>query len=263
MDTQKKIEQVEKDILNLKRIKFEPIVFDCLRKQGQERLDSFWTTYQPPITSDKTICIVERREHTNFDYVLKNVCYFLQGWSITIFCSNENYAFVKDLLQDKHATIVPLFGGYGTPEQGRKEYNMLLQSELFWKGIHAEWILCVEMDSYLIRPLPKEMFEYDYVACHWAWDLTSQGGGLSLRKKEAMLFLCEQKFPICAAQDVWVNNGCKTYGLKTPTYVALQNWFVESCYSFTPIGVHQWWTFWDPKHTFATEEFNIFTNIIL
>ncbi len=248
-----------KELLDLKRKKFEPIVFHWLRQQGQEHLDSFWKIYKPPLTASKTICIVERREHPNFDYILKNVCYFSQGWSITVICSNENYDFVKGMLQEKPATVLPLFEGYGTPEQGKEEYNTLLQTETFWKGIDAEWILTVEMDSYLLRPLPVEMFEYDYVASHWAWDKTSQGGGLSLRKKEAMLFLCSQKFPMCLAQDIWVNDGCKKYGLKTPTYVAMQNWFVESCYSFVPIGVHQWWTFWDANHKNALEEFVTFT----
>lgn len=252
----------KKEYLDNKRKHFEPVIFDWLRKQGQERLDSFWKTYQPPFTADKTICIVERREHPNFDYILKNVCYFTQGWSITIVCSNENYAFVKGLLKGKSATVLPLFEGFGTPEQGKEEYNTLLQTEAFWKGIDADWILTVEMDCYLLRPLPLEMFEYDYVASHWSWDKTSQGGGLSLRKREAMLFLCSKQFPICSAQDIWVNDGCKKFNLKTPTYVAMQNWFVESCYSFMPVGVHQWWTFWDSKSKYALEEFAIHTNQI-
>jgi hypothetical protein len=249
----------EKEYLDLKRKYYEPIVFECLRKDGQECLDAFWTTYHPPLTSNKTICIVERREHPNFDYILKNVCYFCRDWSITIICSNENYAFVKGLLQGKSATVLPLFEGYGTPQQGKEEYNSLLQTETFWKGIDAEWILTVEMDCYLLRPLPKEMFDYDYVASHWAWDKTSQGGGLSLRKKEAMLFLCSQNFPVCPAQDVWANDGCKKYGLKTPTYVAMQNWFVESCFSLNPIGVHQFWTFWNVENIYGIEEFQIHT----
>jgi hypothetical protein len=251
-----------KELLNFKRIHFEPVVFDDLRRQAKEFIDTFWETYTPPLTAEKTICIVERREHKNFDFILKNMCYYCPKWSITIICSNENYIYVKGLLQGKPATILPLFTGYGTPEQGKEEYNTLLQTERFWKDIDAEWILTVEMDCYLLRPLPKEMFDYDYVASHWAWDTTSQGGGLSLRKKEAMLQICREGCNMYPAQDLWVNNGCKQLALKTPNYVAFENWFVESCYSFHPVGVHQFWTFWEPESSCAMKEYEYHTHLM-
>ncbi len=251
-----------RDFLHFKRTHLEPVIFDDLRHQAKAFIDPFWETYIPPLTAEKTICIVERREHKNFEFILKNMCYYCRDWSVTIICSNENYSYVKGLLQGRPATILPLFNGYGTPEQGREEYNTLLQTEQFWKGIDAKWILTVEMDCYLLRKLPNEMFEYDYVASHWAWDKTSQGGGLSLRKKESMLEICRQKCKTYPAQDVWVNNGCKQVGLKTPKYVDFENWFVESCYSFHPVGVHQFWTFWEPKSPLAMKEYEIHTRLL-
>jgi hypothetical protein len=251
-----------KDYLHFKRVHLEPVVFDILRRQQPEVLQSFWDQYNPPLTANKTICIVERREHVNFDFILKNVGYFCPGWSFTIICSDANYAFVKEFMKGKQATIVPYFIGLGTSEQGKNEYNSLLQQENFWNFMEAEWILMVEMDSYLLRSLPEEMFQYDYVASHWAWDKTSMGGGLSLRKKSVMLELCKRGFPVSAVQDQWANDGCKHYGFKMPTYEKYKNWFVESCYSYKPIGVHQFWTFWNTNHPFALEEFLIHTTMI-
>jgi hypothetical protein len=255
-------EDQQKKILEQKRIYFEPVVFDTLRRQDPERLQTFWDTYQPPLTSEKTICIVERRAHPNFDFIVKNVAYFCKGWSFTIVCSDANYDFVKDLMKEKEATILPYFTGLETPEEGKIEYNALLQTETFWNFMQAEWVLMVEMDSYLLRPLPNEMFEYDYVASHWAWDKSSMGGGLSLRKRATMLELCKRGYPKSVVQDGWVNDGCKHYGYKMPTYEKYKNWFVESCYSHTPIGVHQFWTFWNPFHTYALNEFTIHTTMV-
>jgi len=254
------------EYLHFKRVHFEPVVFETLKRQSST-LDTFWETYNPPLTSKKAICIVERREHKNFEFILKNVCYFssksAEEWSVYIVCSDENYTFVKDLTKNKSITVLPYFHAYGSPEQGKQEYNTLLQERKFWSWFDADWILTVEMDSYLLRPLPQEMFEYDYVASHWSWDKSSQGGGLSLRKKQAMLAICDSDQPICLAQDLWVNEGCKKLGLKTPTFVLGQNWFAESCLSLHPVGIHQFWTFWDPKTKFAMEEFFVHTHMRL
>jgi hypothetical protein len=253
----------EKTQLHHNRIHYEPFIFDWLRKHTLPTLQEFWEQHSPPLTATKTICIIERREHPNFEYILKNVCYYCRDWSITIICSNENYSYVKRFVQDKPATILPLFEGFGTPEQGKLEYNELLQTENFWTGIDAEFILTVEMDCYLLRPLPQEMFAYDYVASPWAWKKDSQGGGLSLRRRDAMLQICKSEQPIYPnAQDCWACDGCKLLQLKIPPYEIAVKLFMESCYYQAPVGVHQWWTFWNPKSSHAIEQFSFFTSLV-
>jgi hypothetical protein len=257
-------ERIKEEAIELhnKRIQFEPIIFNWLQQTTLPTLQEYWKEHSPPFTASKTICIIERREHPNFEYILKNVCYYCRDWSLTIICSNENYNFVKGLLEGKSATVLPLFEGIGTPEQGKFEYNELLQSERFWAGIDAEFILTVEMDCYLLRPLPQEMFTYDYVASPWHWKKDSQGGGLSLRRREAMLQICKSdqpKYP--NGQDCWACDGCKLLQLKMPPFDTAVRWFMESCYYQVPVGVHQWWTFWNPKSPQAVEQFSFFTSL--
>jgi hypothetical protein len=59
-----------------------------------------------------------------------------------------------------------------------------------------------------------------------------------------MLAICE-KYPVdCTPmQDCFASEGAKALGYKYPSVNEASEFFLESMYSFKPVGVHQWWTF--------------------
>jgi hypothetical protein len=135
--------------------------------------------------------------------------------------------------------IHPVYKDIGTPESGKKEYNMLLKSYGFWSFFPEEWLLCMETDSYLMKEIPQEVYSYNYVASKWPWvPGQAGGGGISHRKKSFMLEVCLT--PIDAEmQDCFASEGLLRLG-----YPVMEgDLFGETAFDSTTIGTHQWWTF--------------------
>lgn len=232
--------------LRIWRNRYETHVFDILKKRYGNELEEFWDTHSPPKVSNKAFVIVERRCHPNLEFLLHNMFYFGKGWSIYLFCSKQNLEFCKKICgQNKEfVNIIPIFKEIASGEEGVREYNKLLQEYSFWEQIQAEHICILETDSYLRKPIPEELLEYDYVGTPWGWDLKSPGGsGLTLRRRSTMLQICNA----CKKkemQDSFVAQGIQELGL---TWLPAKPYgiytFVESYFTEDPVGVHQWWTF--------------------
>ena len=227
------------------RHRYEPFVYDCLKQQYGDALNKFWKTYDPPQVSDKAFVLVERRCHANLWFLLRNIAYFGQGWSIYLFCSRQNFKYCKAILGGKNVHLIVIFEDQADAKTGVREYNELLKQASFWERIDAEHICVFEMDCYLRKHIPEELLEYDYVGTPWGWNLRSPGGsGLSLRKKSVMIDICTRK----VADETHMQDSFAAEGVCELGYDFLHSSegvkvFVESYYTDDPIGVHQWWTF--------------------
>jgi hypothetical protein len=228
------------------RHRYEPIIFSQLKEKYGTILHKHWDSCFIPKTSEKAFVLVERRCHLNLEFILHNLAYFGEGWSIYIFCSKENQQFCEKLL-GKHKysiNLIPIFENDVSMEEGVREYNQLLQESSFWKQIEAEHICTIEMDCYLRKKIPEELLDYDYVGTPWGWDLKSPGGsGLTIRRRSVMLAICESSLKT-EMQDSFVAQGVQELKLNwlrpKPTGLFM---FVESYFTEDPVGVHQWWTF--------------------
>jgi hypothetical protein len=212
-----------------------------------DTFSSYWDETTIPYTSERAIVIVERRCHPNLEFCIKNAVYFARGFSLYIFCSYANLAFVKSVCgkQTESIHIIPVFETIGTPEEGKEVYNKLLCDSQFWKAIDATICLTIETDSYLRAPLPETIFAYDYIASKWPWMQDEPGGGgLSIRNRAMMLALCEQADgPVTIMQDSFVSNGVIQNGYTYPSWEESKEFFSEGGYFPRACGVHQWWTF--------------------
>jgi hypothetical protein len=240
---------IDADEKSARRQQLDPYVFNILHTLYDEDFQTFWDSeYTIPKDSDKAIVIVERRAHPNLKFCIQNAVFFCRGYSLHIFCSNANYEFVKVICgkQFENIHIHRAFDTIGTPKQGYVDYNRLLKTKEFYESLTEEHIITLETDCYFLKKLPESIYMYDYVASVWPWlPLEPGGGGLSYRKRSKMLKICEHQpsvedgFP----QDIFINNGVKTLGLKYPSYNESLHYFTESHYSHTAIGTHQWWTY--------------------
>jgi hypothetical protein len=121
-----------------------------------------------------------------------------------------------------------------------------MKSEEFWKQIRADYILSIQTDCYLRKPLPEKLWTLDYVASPWAWRQDLVGGsGLTFRKKEAVLDMCKRGVAGDEAkgEDVFFSEKCAEFSKKTMPFEDAIEVFSESCFVDDPIGVHQWWTY--------------------
>ena len=133
----------------------------------------------------------------------------------------------------------------GTFEEGKTEYNLLLQDLNFWRIFPEENILLVETDCYLRKPIPESILNYDYVASVWPWYPEKPGGGgISFRKRDAMIKICETYSVKEIAQDVYVSDAVEKLGMRFPK-CSENVYFSEYIMDNAVCGYHQWWTFID------------------
>jgi hypothetical protein len=234
----------EAEYINQKRLTLDTFVFDSLKRLYSPYLKEQWNKKTIPSKSDRAIVIVERRCHPNLEFILHNVSYFAPDYTIYIFCSDVNLPYIKLICgpQVNNIHIHSIFDRIGTPEEGKISYNNILKTSEFWNFFSEEHILTMEMDSYLLRPIPDSIYEYDYVASQWHW-LPSEpgGGGLSYRKCSIMKKICELDKSLidCHAQDAFASNGIKILGGKYS-----HKFFTECDILDDAIGTHQWWSYY-------------------
>jgi hypothetical protein len=240
----------EAQLLDTLRKQVEPYVFGFLERKYGPLFDSYWQKATIPKESDKAIVIVERRCHPNLKFCIQNAAFFARDHSIHIVCSKANYDFVRHVCgpQVDNVHIHMEWDTIGTPEEGKLDYNHLLKTERFWQIFKEDYILTLETDSYLRRPISESIYKYDYVASKWPW-LPDQpgGGGLSLRKRSAMLHICEMFPPeMDPMQDSFASYGVSRLKLKSPSMEESEHYFCEADITDLAIGTHQWWTFVAP-----------------
>jgi hypothetical protein len=250
------------EIRHAHRIRLEEPIFDYLRSTYGSVLKDAFRMMTIPTTSINTVLLVERREHPNIEFVLHNFMYFCKGFSLTIVCSDTNEGYIRRILgkHEDSTTILPLFKGFGTREEGIDDYNRLFTTKSFWESINAEYILSIQTDCYLRKPLPPILWTVDYVASPWKWKPTMVGGsGLTFRKKDCVIDICKLSYKTAGGEDVYFSRGCIILQKKVLSFEEQVDIFSESCMSDDPVGVHQWWTYATPYY--LTQNYQKFSEI--
>ena len=250
-------ENITDEIRHKKRLALEPFIYDILKSRYGKFFDNWWKTYSVPKDSDKTIVIIERRIHPNLWFLIRNVCYFCQEWSIVFVCSKTNLQYIQEILEHnkENCKFIIAFKDSPSREQAIQDYNQLLKDSNFYSALPSEDCLFLQTDTYLRKPFPEEIFQYDYVASPFTWDETSAGGGISYRKRSSMIDICKRSQCKYENEDTFICEGVKELGYKIPEFMEGITYFVESCLYEDPIGIHQWWTFFHRDMEYANEIF--------
>lgn len=237
-----------KESLSRYRNDLEPYVFQYLTITYGKRLDAFWKTHQFPYKSNHAWVIVERRCHPNWWFFLRNIAWAGPTMSLYIFCSDENYEFLKILLGDKlHSVhLIQWFTGYADRAKAIAEYNHTMMSAELYEKIDAEYAIVAQLDTYLRFKIPPGIFIGDYYGAPWNWDLDSPGGGgLSIRKIASMIKICKEKEKDDNAEDFWISEHVRHHGYEYPSLEIRICIFSESYPTQYFIGIHQFWTYLD------------------
>jgi len=262
LDTIYKSNKTNLEIQHTIRMELEDPIFNYLRSKYGKVLKDAFISMTIPATSTNTVLLVERREHPNIEFVLHNFMYFCKGFSLTIVCSDANEEYIRKIVGNHAATtsILPLFKGVGTRQEGIDEYNTLFTTQSFWESIDADYILSIQTDCYLRKPLPPILWTVDYVASPWRWKPMMVGGsGLTFRKKECVLDICKMPYKNAGGEDVYFSRGCSVLQKKVLSFEQQVDIFSESCISDDPVGVHQWWTYF--IQFYVLQQYDKFSNV--
>jgi hypothetical protein len=238
----------ELNALHKSRCDLEPYIYSYLETHYGQQLTEFWKTHEFPVKSRYAWVIVERRCHPNWWFILRNIAWAGPHMSLYIFCSDENIEYLKSLLGDKAANVhlIPVFKGFATRDDGVNQMCKLMTDPEFYKIIDAEYIVTFQTDCFFRKKIPEEIFVGDYYGAPWGWQLEDLGGGgVTVRNVKSMIELCsKESLPNGVFEDGWIAGLVKKYGgSKPPDHVRFYT-FCENFPTPDPIGVHQFWTFW-------------------
>ena len=164
--------------------------------------------------------IVETRKHNKLPLVLANLAGILPDWTLYLMHGDENSMYVQSLpvverLQKTGQihlitlqNVSKLFQDE-TYELSRGAYNCLLRTRAFWSCSRAEHVLIFQSDSILCAGSPysvDDFLEYDYIGAPWPEGKVGNGG-LSLRRRQAMLELIENKAAWSVPEDLYFTIG--------------------------------------------------------
>ena len=220
--------------------------------------------------------LVEGRIHQNMWFILRNMAWAGPEMAVYIFCSDQNYDYIMDLLGDKapHFNVIVAFKGDPPKEQAWQEFVNLYTNWKIWEMMETEYALLIQMDVYLRKRLADCLFNYDWYACRWAWKINEPGGGISICRVAKMISILKEHRPNTeidcpVSSDEFINRIIQVNGSYPELMENIQN-LMESMHAITgdgykqllvdPYAVHQPWTF---SYTFSQEEFKIFWRELL
>ena len=218
----------------------------------------------------------ELRENPNMWFVLRNMAWAGPDMSVYIFCSDQNYDYIMDLLGDKapHFNVIVAFKGDPPKEQAWQEFVNLYTNWKIWEMMETDYALLIQMDVYIRKRLDDCLFNYDWYACRWAWKIDEPGGGISICRVAKMVSILKEHRPNTEidcpiSSDEFINRIIQVNGTYPPLMENVQN-LMESMQRFTegtyrvlivdPYAVHQPWTF---SYPFSQEEFRLFWRELL
>jgi hypothetical protein len=245
--TDEEIRKWQEESLDKYRNDLEPYIWQHFMFNYGPKLDEFWKSHQFPKKSKNAWVIVERRCHPNWWFVLRNIAWSAPDFSLYIFCSDENYEFIRALLGDKfeNVNIIRWFKGWASRQEGRDQANITFKLPGLYKQIDAEYMIRFEIDTYLRHKIPKHILRDDFYGAPWGWNLEMPGGGgLVVRKVQSLIDLCTRaNYAGVEVEDYWLGSKIIEYGYTYPTLEFRKNVFSENFPVVDPIGVHQFWTF--------------------
>jgi len=125
--------------------------------------------------------IVETRPLPNLKEIIENHLKFLpEDTKLYVFGSD----YVNLLLSQADFKMKFI---YVADRMNIEEYNKLLTSVDFWNKIEEENILIFQHDSEILRSWDSSFEDFEYLGAPWKFQEHGGNGGLSFRKKSAML----------------------------------------------------------------------------
>ena len=212
--------------------------------------------------------LIEFRLLPHLPFIIKNCIYNLgNNWSFTIICGLLNYDFILKIKNDNNLNIKII--NKNINNLTREEYSIMLLHSEFWKLFLGNNLLIYQEDSIIFKNFNNNYFKYDYIGAPF-FNKNIGNGGLSFRKKNTMIYICEKYFDkkketfnkivkhikICKnnnkkynynyeeiiLEDLQITNIMRNYKLGLlPSFNIAKDFSIEKYYNNDSFGGHQIW----------------------
>lgn len=213
--------------------------------------------YSGIIKFKNTVVMVEPRRILYVFITLKNAYDVLgDNWNYIFFCGKSVYEEWK-LIAPPYVTLIPL----STDNLTANEYNSLFKQKWFWELLSGEFILTIQLDSWLLNEYP---YTIDYFLKQdksfiggnmpYSWNefknqnidlpFNNLNGGLSLRKRDDMIKVIDYFTKLNDetinnyAEDVYLSLGCYMLKMKIGDDKITNNFAVHHVYYEKSFGLH-------------------------
>ena len=179
--------------------------------------------------SNLAAVIVDTRNISLFQIINEHLYYLPKDTKLYVF-SSENQRALQELLKcEFHVVSINSIA----------DYNNLFTNREFWEKIEEENILIFQEDSRLLCTGIEEFYEYDYVGASWGFYPYVGNGGLSFRKKSAMLKIIDNiNLWDKVNEDIYFSTGCKLMNLKLAPVEVANKFSVETQFHLGSMGYH-------------------------
>jgi len=199
-----------------------------------------------------TIVLIEPRIHKALDFVIRNALDNLdEHWDLLIFHGTTNKKYLDKIVegltdvQQKRISFRDLW----VDNLDHSAYQALKTSIDFYKALPTEICLFMETDSMIIPKIKDYIYDflqYDYVGAPWSWKsynpLSSDAvgnGGLSLRKRSAMISVLEENPYRGGPEDIFISKFVKN----KPSLEEARRFSMETILSYNSFGIHKPWNY--------------------
>lgn len=224
-------------------------------------------------SSTKTAVVIEGRVERSFGFSVRNVMHFLgTGWALQVHHTAQNEAFVKYALRDLSGVKFVL---RNEQLDTIDNYNQLLKSPQFWRGLRTKTALIFQSDSIILSSDINSFVKYDYIGAPWDFDTNHKvkeiasyqsssnahwlggNGGFSIRNVELMAQIADTlgaDSPEEENEDVFFSKALRTWGEVTlPTQEESYRFCREVELKGFPkvthhAALHAAWYYCDPDH---------------
>lgn len=141
----------------------------------------------------------------------------------------------------------PVYWIKNEPINSMGDYNRLLTSKRLWRNL-SENVLIFQHDSMILKPGIEEFMEWDYVGAPWKFQEHGGNGGLSFRKRSAMMRVIDKfNYNGNPNEDVWFCNCLKELGMNLAPREVCEKFSCESIFKLGTYGYHQIESYLTPK----------------
>jgi hypothetical protein len=233
--------------------------------------ETFLETIKEPVDTKKIfhipdgnklgICLIEFRQKHWLKYILYQIAHVYGGNDVSLYIvhGTKNGNFLKEFVKD-WGNVQFIEYPYETIDHPK--YAEICCDVEFYKHFNTQFVLKMEWDSFIRKPIPDAFFEYAYVGAPWlgypnefpdnphiqTGNKKIGNGGFSLRNVKKMIEVCSRyKKPAKLGEDVHITNCLKDSDI--PDYEMAKEFSVEWVYHPDPVGLHHVWTIF-PIETF-------------
>lgn len=141
------------------------------------------------VNQKKESVFIEFRSLEHNYFIIRNTIRVLgSGWSHTIVCGESNYIHMCEIRKKigRAINIIKI----DILNMTRLKYSLLLLKSSFWDKFKGEYLLIYQEDSIVLKDIPNNYFNYDFVGAPFA-NKKIGNGGFSLRNKRKMIEICK------------------------------------------------------------------------